>query len=72
MDVRIEAAVATATAQTTEAVVFTTVSLNYKAFSLVETVASSSCPSISGHSISAVAPDHNFYDRRLALGGIAA
>lgn len=32
----------------------------FKAFALIARVASNPCPSISGHSISAVAPDHNF------------
>lgn len=65
MDMRIEAAPMEA------AVVMTVVSVvaqkvkSFKAFALIERVASFSCPSIAGTSLSAVSPDYNF------IGGTA-
>lgn len=65
MDVKIEAAPMAAEVEITRVTVKVTAALIHKAV-LPKAVASSSCPSISGHSISAVAPDHNTY-----LGGLA-
>lgn len=60
MDVRIEAAPMAADARmATPSVKMNVVSVNFVT-AAPSRVASFSCPSISGHSISAVAPDHNF------------
>ena len=65
MDVRIEAApMAAETAMVTATV--KTVVILCPVTSLTKRVASFSCPSIGGTSISAVSPDHNY------LGGLAA
>lgn len=48
------------TAFVVDAIVKAAKTVVVKALSLIERAASFSCPSISGHSISAVAPDHNF------------
>lgn len=47
-------------AEVVTAVVKTVVVIAHQALSLVERAASFSCPSMGSHSISAVAPDHNF------------
>lgn len=66
MDVRIEAAPMAAEAEIPSVVVTAeVVGLPDKVILVVSQVASFSCPSIAGHSLSAVAPDHNF------LGGTA-
>lgn len=65
MDVRIEAAPMAAQVEVVTPVVIA--SVNLKALSqMPERVASFSCPSLGSHSISAVAPDHNFMNGGLA------
>jgi hypothetical protein len=65
MDVRIEAAPMAADVSLLRAAVTAFKKAIHKALSLIEAVASFSCPSIGGTSISAVAPDTNF------IGGTA-
>lgn len=65
MDVRIEAAPMAAGAEMTPVVVITTAP-SQRVLALSSQVASFSCPSISGHSLSAVAPDSNFEMEELA------
>lgn len=61
MDMRIEAAAMVAEAEMSQRVVVKTVNVERElTFSAPSAVVSFSCPSISGHSISAVAPDHIF------------
>lgn len=55
----------TAVAQMTTAFVTAIKQIAHKVIALVERVASFVCPSIAGHSISAVAPDYDF------IGGTA-
>lgn len=65
MDVRIEAAAMAANVVMIEAIVKVVRIIRSKVISLIERVASFSCPSIAGTSISAVSPDYNF------IGGTA-
>lgn len=65
MDVRVEAAPMEARALCPEALATVVLLNDSGTFSVTESVASLSCPSIAGHSISAVAPDY-FHDWRLA------
>ena len=65
MDVKIEAAPMAAEARVAAVVIEITPVALPRVTVALSAVASSSCPSISGHSISAVAPDHNFI-----LGGL--
>lgn len=60
MDMTFEAAPMTAVAQMNTACVTAQKVITHKVISLIERVASMSCPSIAGHSLSAVAPDHIF------------
>lgn len=71
MEMTIEAAPMAAEAQMVEAVITVIITIVQKAIALVTRVASIACPSLGSHSLSAVAPDTHFNDRRLALGAFA-
>lgn len=58
MDVRIEATAITVTVSLASAVVKAVTKVYFKALSQIESVASFSCPSLGGTSLSAVSPDH--------------
>ena len=66
MDMRYEAAPMAAEVEVVQAVVTTVVATIRKVASLIRRVASFSCPSIAGHSLSAVAPDHILMNGGLA------
>jgi hypothetical protein len=68
MNVTIEAAPLAAEATMVEAVVTVLVNIIFKALSQIERVASIARPSLGSHSLSAVAPDSQTYERTLALG----
>lgn len=68
MDMRIEAAPMEASAEMQEVNLAVKRIATSDAIVGVALVASFSCPSVSGHSLSAVAPDHDF-ERRLAKAG---